>query len=188
MRFILFLILSPSVLFAQERMVFPSDVLSVITADWNKDGRKDRAVLMYNYGMGEADLVIYLGSQDAMVEHVFAPQIAWYGNMWGQQPSLTLNDTGSLLVHSLNIGIGRNRWEQTLTIAYRDEAFVVAGYTYSYHDSITPENYGDCDVNLLTGNGEVSIGEGPLRKFILGTTSTSLLDWNLDTYPKECFE
>lgn len=188
MRFILFLILFPSVLFAQERMVSPADVLSVITADWNKDGRKDRAVLMYNYEMGEADLVIYLGSKDAMVEHAFAPQIAWYGSMWGQQPSLALSDAGSLLIHSLNIGMGRNRWEQTLTIAYRDEAFVVAGYTHSYHDSITPDDYGMCDVNLLTGNGEVSTGEGSLRKFMLGDTSISLLDWNLDTYPPECFE
>jgi hypothetical protein len=30
--------------------------------------------------------------------------------------------------------IGRSRWEQTLTIAYRNDQFVVAGYTYSYYD------------------------------------------------------
>jgi hypothetical protein len=29
-----------------------------------------------------------------------------------------------------------NRWEQTLTIAYRNDQFVVAGYTTDYYDTI----------------------------------------------------
>jgi len=186
MRYILFLLLFPSVLFAQERMVSPADVLSVITADWNHDGHMDRAVLIENREMGGADLIIYIGTKDGMVEDTYAAQIAWQGGMWGQQPSLSLSDSGSLLLHSLNSSIGRDRWENTLTIAYRNEVFVVAGFTYSYYDTLDHDNNGYCDLNLLTGRGVVALN-GDAEQEIDGIAFGGYVsEWHMENFPGEC--
>ncbi len=63
---------------------------------------------------------------------------------------------GSIAVTSQQNAIGRNRWEQTLTIAYRNGDFVVAGYTYNYYDTLDPDAAGKCDYNVLTGKAMVN--------------------------------
>ena len=68
----------------------------------------------------------------------------------GQDPTISALPNGSIAVHSENSSIGRDRWEQTLTIAYRDAAFVVAGFTYSYRDTLEPKDAGACDYNVLS--------------------------------------
>jgi hypothetical protein len=57
----------------------------------------------------------------------------------------------SISVGSQNDAIGRDRWDQTLTLAYRNGAFVVAGYTYNYYDTLDTNHNGSCDYNVLTG-------------------------------------
>lgn len=170
MRLLLILLLLPTMAIAKPRMVFPGNVLSVITADWNGDGQKDRAVLINNPVEGTADLYIYIGADGGFFEQTYAPNIVWSGSLWGQQPSLELNDAGSLLVLSTNHGMGRIRWFQALTIAYRDENFVMAGFTYDYYDSIDPEDTGECDINLLTRSGIRMLAS----------------EWNIDIFPEDC--
>jgi hypothetical protein len=73
--------------------------------------------------------------------------------MAGTEPSLELSSRGSLLLKSGNQSIGRDRWEQTLTIAYRNDQFVIAGLTLEVRDTLDHSAGGNCDLNLLTGQG-----------------------------------
>ena len=133
------------------------NILSVVTTDWNGDGSFDRAVLAFSKDdPSETELFIYLSdlSRNGMKLAVHKKNIAWLGALWGTLPSLEMNKSGSLIVTSLNDSIGRNRWTQKLTIAYRNNIFVVAGYTYVSYDTLDPKNNLSCDVNLLAGNGK----------------------------------
>lgn len=73
------------------------------------------------------------------------------GSMFGGEPSIGQNDAGSVAVSSQQDGIGRHPWYQTLTIAWRDDTFVAAGFTYSSYDRGTGDTF-DCHVNFLTGD------------------------------------
>jgi hypothetical protein len=136
--------------------VKPSDVLSVVTLDMNNDGSMDRAVLVNNADETSVDLLIYLGEDGAhqMKLALNKPEIAWTGAMWGQLPSLEKTNKDSLLIKSENSAIGRDRWSQKLTVAYRNNEFILAGYTYESYDTLDPKAGKSCDVNLLTGKGE----------------------------------
>ncbi|WP_179381165.1 hypothetical protein [Jannaschia marina] len=113
----------------------------------------------------DVDLVILSDRRDGPVETLaVARSIAWDGPLWGQAPGLERIDTGpdrpdSLALASENIGVSRSAWSQRLTIAHRDGAFVVAGYTYSTRDRLNTA-YGTCDVNLLSGDWEIETGIG----------------------------
>ena len=136
-----------------------AEALSELVADFTGDGVADRAVLVETTEGGEADLLIYAGlpgGGEALA--LRAPALVWVGGI-GQQPSLDRTAGGSLQVISMNESIGRNRWRQTLTIAWRGGAFVLAGFTYSWYDTLDLDASGTCDVNLLTGRGVLS--EGP---------------------------
>jgi hypothetical protein len=101
--------------------------------------------------------------------------------MAGTIPSLQVNPQGSLVVSSENIGIGRNKWEQKLTIVYRNNEFIVAGLTYSSRDTLDPKAGGNCDVNFLSGKG--TRGGKP---FALTGKPPRLADWADESLPKEC--
>jgi hypothetical protein len=103
-----------------------------------------------------------------------------------------------LLVHSEQTGIGRSAWNQTLTLAWRDGAFVVAGYTRSGYDRITGSS-ARCDVNLLTGDYRIEAvrggGDGKPESVLLdraGRGEAMALParvWTLDTAePAPCAE
>lgn len=138
---------------------FPAErVLSSASGDWNKDGRQDLALLVAPENEDD-DLSLYLYLMDA--EHpllrlaVAAHNIAW-GNhdldgMFGRDATIEALASGSIAVHSENSAIGRNRWQQTVTIAWRDGRFVAAGLTYSDYDTLDPEAGNSCDYNILTG-------------------------------------
>lgn len=75
----------------------------------------------------------------------------WGWEFSGSRPSLTVNQAGSLLVNHRN-DMGRDRWARTLTIAYRDGAYRLVGFTYEYFDAVNGYRF-NCDYNLLTGRG-----------------------------------
>jgi len=162
-------------------------VLAVATLSFSNDGGLDRAVLVDNRDSG-ADLYIYLGLDSARDDKAPAPKpalvkkdAAWSGGMWGSRPSLGDNGKGSLLIKSGNMAIGRNKWEQTLTVVYREKQFVVAGITRSEFDGLDPKAGGSCDLNLLTGKGKRN--DKPVEtKF----PAKKFADWNDGDLPKEC--
>ena len=172
--------------FAQEVLIEPQNVLSVITEDWNNDGRFDRAVLVISEEDEIAtDLYLYLSDFEIkdMQLALHKKDIAWRGILWGTQPSLGLNEKGSLLIESKNEAIGRNRWFQTLTIAYRNNDFIVAGFSYNAYDTLDIDYLLECDINLLTGKG-IKNGE----VFKLELQNLSLADWPNDFFPRACQE
>lgn len=138
---------------------FPAErIFAAAMGDWNKDGSPDLVVIAKPSDGSDDDngVYIYLAdpSEARLKLKVAAPNKVW-GNltMFGQEPGITALANGSIKLTSQNSAVGRDRWEQSLTIAYRNEQFVVAGYTYSSYDTLDPNNTSQCDLNVLTGKG-----------------------------------
>lgn len=161
------------------------DVIAVANLDFNNDAIMDRALLVR--GEEDADLLIFLGdgAPDAppgrMKPALVRKGFVFMGAMWGTTPSLAVNDRGSLIVTSRNDSIGRNRWEQTLTVVWRNGEFLVVGVTRAERDTLDLKAGGKCDINLSTGKGTrngkaVSVAARPVR----------VADWSDDSLPREC--
>jgi hypothetical protein len=100
-----------------------------------------------------ADLIVLTDwrTDPASAPLLIARSIAFNGSMWGMATELEQAANGSLRLTSQQTGIGRFPWYQTLTIAYRDEVFVLAGFSYSTYDRMAGHRM-SCDVNLITGD------------------------------------
>jgi hypothetical protein len=151
--------------------VLGQEVLGVVKSDLDASGAPEVFTLL-DTGTGTADLQI----DDTAMGTVFAADIAWVGGA-GQVPSIALAENGSVQVISANDAVGRDRWSLILTIAYRNDAYRVAGYTYAWHDTLDLAANGVCDVNLLTGHGEVSIDGGPEKRFTQSLPALAVTDW-----------
>ncbi len=166
-------------------MIRPERVISVITSDWNGDGAFDRAILIESdLESNQVDLLIYLSESSSSSNMRLAAgkkNIVWRGGMWGTQPTLEINAQRSLVITSGNDAIGRNRWNQKLTLLYRDKSFVIAGYTRIERDTIDPNFSSSCDVNFLTNKGFKN-----KKPFMISTKAVDLKDWSQDSIPKEC--
>ena len=168
-----------------DQYIDPAKVVGFITGDWNKDGAKDQAILVGpNNGDDDVGLYIFLeDNRNTPQLAIFKPNFVWSGAMWGNTPSLALNKAGSLQVLSQNQAIGRNRWAQKLTIAYRNKHFVVAGYTFDAYDTLDLNYSLSCDVNLLTGQGVKN-----KKPFKTNAQSIKLADWSEKLIPAQCRE
>jgi hypothetical protein len=129
-------------------------VIDSICADLVEDDNGCQQVMLLASAStpDRADLII-LGDwrTDPPSEPMLVARSAVFnGHMWGMAPSLAVTEAGSLQLTSEQTGIGRFPWYQTLTIAYRDGRFVLAGFTYSTYDRAAGGGM-TCDVNLLTG-------------------------------------
>ncbi|WP_156510570.1 hypothetical protein [Labrenzia sp. OB1] len=171
--------LTPGSALAQDAMIPPKAVAGVATVPVDGDINRYRAVLVET--QEGADFYIYTDAGSGWEQAVHARDIVWRGGMYGQEPWMEVSEHGSLKIYSENSAIGRNRWEQVLTIAYRGGVFVIAGYTYSHYDTLDPDASGQCDVNLLTGKG---IQDGKTFRTALKTVAVA--DWTMDTRPPEC--
>lgn len=125
----------------------------MVQSDLNGDGRVERFTLL-DTGNGTVDLQI----ENTGGGVIYAENIVWLGGMGGQ-PNLEVAANGSLRVLSGNDAVGRNRWNQVLTVAYRNNAYRVAGFTYSWYDTLNLEDNGTCDLNLLSGRGYLTKNE-----------------------------
>ena len=178
MRLISILLFFPSAIAAQE--------ITRLNADLTGDGVPDRAILALDPGGEGADLLIYVPNSDGQLAlHTKTKSMIWVGQ-GGEGPELSVNPHGSLLIHSINDSIGRYRWRQTLTVAWRDDTFVLAGFSYHWYDGHDPERGGTCDVNLLSGKGVRTRGTF-LREISFHTKSRGgpIADWDHDP-PTEC--
>jgi len=141
--------------------IAPDRIIDAAIGDWNKDGKPDLALLVASAPDDQADnpigIYIYLrGGEHALLNlAVSAPNKIWGSvgpdGMVGQEPSIAALPNGSITVTSQNDSVGRDRWEQTLTLAYRNNSFVVAGYTYVSRDTLEPDSGYNCDYDVLTG-------------------------------------
>jgi len=160
-----------------------SNVLSAVAGDWNQDERLDAAVLMKNDDI--AELYIFLADKKNQLQTVlYKKDIVWMGSMEGAIPYLEPKEKGgSLLIISENDSIGRHRWFQILTAAYREKTFMIGGYTYESRDTLKPDSIHSCDVNLFTGKGFRD-----KKAFKIVGQKIKLKDWSDDNIPTECRE
>ncbi|PZR43857.1 MAG: hypothetical protein DI537_61780, partial [Stutzerimonas stutzeri] len=127
--------------------------------DWNKDGVAD-LVLVATPGDNSGEdngLYVYIAKpeENRLTLALTLPNTIW-GNlaMYGQEPELAALANGSFTLTTKNDSVGRDRWRQSLTIAYRNFDFIVAGYTFSSYDTLNPDAGSECDLNVLTGKGK----------------------------------
>lgn len=157
-----------------------SNVLSVVTGDWNQDKHIDAAVLMKHNE--RVEIYIFLANKKNKLQQVLYKQdIVWMGSMGGAIPYLESRKNNTLFIFSGNDSIGRHRWSQILTIAYRDKSFMIGGYTYESRDTLDPENFSSCDVNLFTGKG---FNNG--TAFKIKAQKIKLKNWTDESIPEEC--
>lgn len=151
-----------SVLAASASPALATDlIINATVGDFNGDGSQDLATLIIDDDgdVTQIGMEIYLrdNERDVLTQEVSAKNLFWGSAsnraLRGMEPTISTAPNGSILVHTKNDAVGRNRWDQTVTIAYRDGAFVVAGFTYSYRDTLARSDTGQCDINLLTGIG-----------------------------------
>jgi hypothetical protein len=166
----------------------PDRIIFAATGDWDKDGTSDLAMLVAPVEGSDEDNAVYIylndGRTDRLKLKTVVPNKVW-GDliMAARAPSITALENGSILITTHNDSIGRNRWEQKLTVAYRNFDFVVAGYTYTSYDTLDLDNTTDCDFNVLTGKGK-SNGKPVTTKGEI----VLLKDWNDETGQKVCQE
>ncbi len=166
----------------------PAKVLSAVSGDWNKDGIPDRAVLVDDPDNTAADLLIYTGTSKGLILATSAHDVVYAGVMAGTQPSLQLAKSGALLVYSENSGVGTSHFDNTLTLAWRDNQFVVSGLTLHDNDTTNPDGGGACDINFLTGGIDRTAGPDFSTKRIRiapGPVAVSVWD-NDKNIPKPC--
>ncbi|WP_026619328.1 hypothetical protein M728_001021 [Ensifer sp. WSM1721] len=177
----LFLLL-PSFAVAAEALD-PARIVSAATGDWNKDGASDLALLVAPAEDKDNAIYLYLNSDvGKLTLNSAIPDKVWgQFELYGQAPAISPLLNGSIQITSHNDAVGRERWEQKLTIAYGNGDFVVAGYTFSSYDTLDPENTLQCDFNVLNGKGTTN------GKPIASKGATILLkDWRDEMGQKAC--
>jgi hypothetical protein len=156
-----------------------------VQADLDRDGKRE-AYRIRDGREGMVDLVVAEGGRERV-----APGVAWTGGMAGQQPELSVSPAGSVVLTSKNEGIGRDRWRLALTIAHRDGELRVAGITYDWTDTLDVQaGWGRCDLNLLSGRGEVETVAGR-REVEVPFAAPLLWDWRDEApapWPEVCLE
>lgn len=166
---------------------FPADrIVSAAIGDWDGDDRADLALIARPPDESDDDHGVYIylnkpgNGRLTLVSAV--PDKVWGSlALYGQQPEISALPNGSISIVSGNDSVGRNRWEQSLTVAYRNFDFVVAGYTYSAYDTLDPEFAAECDLNVLTGKGKA--GD---RAVAVTGAMIALRDWSDDIGRKAC--
>jgi hypothetical protein len=157
--------------------------LAEVSGDLNADGVADRAVLLREADGDDVDLAVYLSTagQAATQPTVYVKALGWAGDMDGTAPEISISHTGSLIVVFQNDSIGRDRWRQQLTIAFRHGELVVAGYGYQTRDTLNPRHATHCDLNLLSGHGVVNAK--PVK---LDAAAPRLTEWSQKSLPETC--
>ncbi len=159
--------------------------ISFVSTDWNSDGLEDMAVLITSESEPrepKATLLIYLSeAPDRLRLAIRKENLVWHGRLYGNEAKLSLNDQGSLVISSQNDAIGRGRWNEKIIAMYQAGGFIVAGYTYTYRDTLDLAAGGTCDVNFLTRNGVRN--NNPFR---IDKTPMNLIDWTESSIPTEC--
>jgi hypothetical protein len=145
-----------------------------LTADLDRDGRPESFVVSDN-GESLTTLTIRRPGKPTIVARDIA---------WSLEPaSLTRAANGSVLLYTSHVGVGRSPHEQTLTIAYRGNAYQIVGLTRGNWDRIEPDSSTSCDLNLLTGQGKVN--NQPVRRALRAKPVTA---WKWDgDLPAGCF-
>ena len=142
-------------------------IITALTGDFNGDGGTDLAMIVETEPSDPMDMHFFLRDK----EHNFLKPAGivreqMYGEWNGYdrpgyeasdtEPELTALPNGSINLYLPAMPVGSKRTNTTLTLAYRNDAFIVAGFAYDYHDYLKDNVASDCDYNVLTGKGKSS--------------------------------
>lgn len=159
-----------------------NDVIYTLSFDLDKDGRLDSAYLVKsaNQSSGDdLDLWIKMATDTDFYKIESLTTDVTLG-AFGMANELQVNPQGSLQVHSYNDSIGRSRWTETVTFAYRKGEVVLAGYTYFSKDTLD-SSYSTCDLNLLAFKGTLKSSDGDATFDILRKDRLKLNNLNYTT-------
>src|SRR4051812_31313522 len=121
MRFVAGLLAAMSAGTALAEPIDTGNIVAAVTGDWNQDGVPDLALLVR--GSDNMDLHFFLQAKDggylqsAGVARGKVWGTAEPGGIVGREPDLKALPNGSIQVITKNDSIGRDRWNQTLTLA-----------------------------------------------------------------------
>lgn len=155
-------------------------VIAQATGDLNGDRVADRVQLLQAPDDQDIDVAIFLSAGGKLPDK---PTVYMPGFGWGEAddvPAPKITARGSLLLEFAN-DQGRDRWHKQITIAFRDNALVVAGYSYESRDALDPDKGQACDINLLTGTGTRN-----LKPVKFPSGGVPVARWNDDTVPSPC--
>ncbi len=189
MRIFWMILLLPCAVLAEP--VEPWRVIASLTGNWSDTAFIDRVVLVEveDERLGPVlDLIVYAENPDTYEfdEVARIHDVAWQGRMWGTHATMIETEAGSIEIQSMNEAIGRNRWHETLTIAYRDGAFRVAGLYNDSYDTLDLEAGGGCSLNFLTGEGEIFDSKWETTPFTHSIPALELSYWNASEAYAEC--
>jgi hypothetical protein len=166
--------------------ISPSKIVSATSGGWTNDGSMGHAVLIDDEDNASVDLAIYTGDSanpdQGLKLAAFAHDIASSGNMFGNTAELRQTKTGGLQVYSENTAVGRDKWERTMSLAYRGGHFVVSGLTMMAYDDLNPNGGGgSCDINFLTG-----VAKSGKKTIKVAAGGIPVEKWSEDMIPKAC--
>lgn len=151
--------------------------------DMNGDGNLDRAVLVLDPEVGLASLAIFMAAGAAELDPSRKPTFLKKDLPIAGIVSLEGNENGSLAI-TYGCGGCSNDFETTLTIIYRGNEFLVAGYAFDWD---TRDGAGSCDINYLTGKGTLTQGVDGEAVAIKGEFKPEkLADWSDEKRPAAC--
>ena len=139
-------------------------IITAVSGDWNGDGAIDLAMIVETEPADPMDMHFFLKDKEhnflrpaeVVREQIFAEWNGYdrpgYENS-DTEPDLTALPNGSIKLHLPAMPIGSERTNQTLIIAYRNGAFIVAGFAYDYEDYQQDNVARACDYDVLTGKG-----------------------------------
>jgi hypothetical protein len=130
-------------------------IVNAATGDINGDGKEDLAILTLSDDNHDTNvgLDIYLRDRtEQKLTRILSEQGKFWGsNMYGQLPEIRISGNGVIDVLTQNTGMGREHWEQNLTLALSDGKLGVRSFSYRYFDTIDHDNFGSCTVDHLSG-------------------------------------
>ena len=140
-------------------------IITALTGDFNGDGAADLTMIVETEPDDAMDMHFFLRDK----EHNFLKSAGIvheqiYGEWndydqphyegFGTEPALTALPNGSIKLYLPGqIGPGE-RTDKTLTIAWRNDAFIVTSVAYVYYQFRTDIIASSCDYDVLTGKGK----------------------------------
>ena len=140
-------------------------IITALTGDFNGDGAADLAMIVETEPEDFMDMHFFLRDK----KHNFLKpagivheQIYGEWNDYDQphyegantRPELTALPNGSIKLYLPGLIGPGERTDKTLTIAWRNDTFVVAGIAYDYYKFQTDIVESSCDYDVLTGKGK----------------------------------
>ena len=159
---LLALVLLPTAALAEP--IETQKIITAVTGDFNGDGAVDLAMVVETQPGNPMDIHFFLRDKEhnyLKPVEIVHEQILGEWNGYDRpgyensdtEPELTMLPNGSIKFYLPAMPIGGQRTNMTLTIAWRNDAFIVAGVAYDYFQFQTDKIASSCDYDVLTGKG-----------------------------------